>query len=135
MSEPAVAQMPAVLQGNICIRPLSTHDAGPLATAYARNRAYLQPWEPVRPDEFYAESGQRAAVAGALHEDAAGRSVHWLLADADRVVGRISLTDIVHGAFLNGHVGYWVDEDFQRRGLATEALAHVCHVAAQQGLH
>ncbi len=130
MSEPA-----ALLQGAVWIRPLSADDAGPLATAYARNRAYLQPWEPVRPDEFYSEAGQHAAIAGALGEDAAGRAAHWLLVEAGRVVGRISLTDMVRGAFQNGHVGYWVDEQFQGRGLATASLAHVCQAASVLGLH
>ena len=56
--------------------------------------------------------------------------------DGAEVVGRISLTDIVRGAFQNGHLGYWIAQDQQGRG-----PGHRCHPlrlrrrAAELGLH
>lgn len=125
-----------LLEGAAWIRPLTADDAGPLAEAYARNREYLQPWEPVRPAGFYAGAGQHTLVEGALSERAAGRAVHWILLVGGGIVGRISLTDIVRGVFQNGHVGYWVDEQFQGRGVATAAVRHVCsHASTELKLH
>lgn len=127
--------MTVVLQGTTSIRPVAVSDAGALADAYARNRAYLQPWEPVRPDGFYTRDGQRERLAGSLAEQAAGRSFFWAVFDGADVVGCISLTDVVHGAFQNGHVGYWVARDYQARGLATSALEFVLTFATDLGLH
>ena len=127
--------MTVVLQGTVSIRPVASSDAGALADAYAHNRAYLQPWEPVRPDGFYTADGQRERLAGCLAEQAAGRSFFWALFDGAHVAGCISLTDVVHGAFENGHLGYWVARDCQGTGLATAAAQFVCTFAADLGLH
>ncbi|MGO4385562.1 GNAT family N-acetyltransferase [Specibacter sp. RAF43] len=128
--------MSELLDQGITIRPVAVDDAEALAAAYARHRAYLQPWEPIRPDGFYTADGQRSLLAHAVAERAAGRSHYWVLADGPRVVGRIALTDMVHGAFENGNLGYWVAEDCQGRGLATAAARHVCAFAAGElGLH
>lgn len=51
-------------------------------------------------------------------------------------VGTITLNDIVRGPFLNAHVGYWVDKDFNGQGIGTAALAFVVESARNElGLH
>lgn len=116
--------------------PLDRGRRRALAEAYARNLEYLQPWEPVRPEGFYTGAGQHPLVESALNERAAGRAMHWILVVNGGLVGRISLTDLVRGAFQNGHVGYWVDEQLQGRGLATAAVRHVCsHASTELKLH
>ncbi|NVM95099.1 GNAT family N-acetyltransferase [Arthrobacter wenxiniae] len=127
--------MTAALQDSVSIRPLALSDAAALARCHARNRAYLQPWEPVRPESFYTAAGQRERLAVSLAEQAAGRSFFWAVVDAGRLAGCISLTDVVRGAFQNGHVGYWVAEDRQGRGLATTAVGFVGAFATELGLH
>jgi ribosomal-protein-alanine N-acetyltransferase len=125
----------AVLHGTVTIRQLVASDADALAAAYVRNRDYLQPWEPVRAESFYTPSGQQSLVTSSIAEQAAGRSIYWLLFDGADVVGRISLTDIVRGAFQNGHLGYWIAEGWQGRGLATAAAGFACSAGAALGLH
>jgi len=110
-------------------------DAGPLADAYRRNREYLQPWEPIRPESFYTTAGQHELLTSALADHASGRSLFWVLCDGEVVVGRISLTDAVRGAFQNGNLGYWVAQDYQGRGLATAAVQHASQAAISMGLH
>jgi ribosomal-protein-alanine N-acetyltransferase len=128
--------MAVPLLGGVAIRPVCAADAQALADAYALNRGYLQPWEPIRAESHFTAEGQRTALAGALAEQDAGRRAFWLLMDGQRVVGRISLTDIVRGAFQNGHLGYWVADGFQGRGLATAAAQFVCtHADRELGLH
>ncbi len=137
--------MNVVLRDPVFIRPLEVSDASALARAYSRNREYLQPWEPVRPDRFYTEEGQRLWLTASRSEQEAGRSYFWALfdggtadggfLDGPAVVGRISLTDVVRGAFQNGHVGYWIARDHQARGLATAALETVGAFARELRLH
>ena len=38
------------------------------------------------------------------------------------IVGRINLGGVLHGAFQNAHVGYWIDREHQRRGLVSEGV-------------
>lgn len=117
------------------IRTVDDDDAVALSAAVTRHRDYLQPWEPVRPESFYTVDGQRTVIADAKAAMAAGRGLFWVLCDGARVVGRISLTDMVRGAFQNGHLGYWIAQDQQGRGLATAATGFACTSAAELGLH
>lgn len=134
MSEPAPPGSTA-LQGTVRIREVDDGDAVALAAALTLHRDYLQPWEPVRPESFYTVDGQRTVIADAKAAMAAGRGLFWVLCDGAQVVGRISLTDIVRGAFQNGHLGYWIAPDHQARGLATAATGFACTAAAELGLH
>ncbi|WP_287931090.1 GNAT family N-acetyltransferase [Arthrobacter sp.] len=127
--------MTVALQDSVSIRPLDPSDADALAVAYARNRTYLQPWEPIRPDSFYTAAGQHERLSASLAERTAGRSYFWAMFDGSELLGCISLTDVVRGAFQNGHVGYWIASDFQGRGLATAAVAFVASFATEMGLH
>jgi [ribosomal protein S5]-alanine N-acetyltransferase len=120
---------------NVILRPLQISDAEALAEASSRNRTFLQPWEPMRPESFYTADGQRVRLADSMAEQDAGRSFFWALFDGDTVVGRISLTDVVRGAFENGNLGYWVAETHQGLGLATAAARNVCDFAVELGLH
>jgi ribosomal-protein-alanine N-acetyltransferase len=56
--------------------------------------------------------------------------------DDARVLGRIALGGVLRGAFQNAYLGYWVDQDLQARGLATEAVrATTAFAFASIGLH
>ena len=123
--------MTVQLSGSIDIRPLAPSDAPALADAYTRNRDHLRPWEPVRPDAFFSVEGQQSAVARCVEARADGRGHFWVLVDGESIVGRISLTDVVHGAFNSGNLGYWVAQEYQRRGIASAAVAAVSTVAEQ----
>ncbi|MFE9863663.1 GNAT family N-acetyltransferase [Streptomyces sp. NPDC005506] len=119
-----------LLGTEIRLRPTTMADAASLADSLTRSRAYMQPWEPVRPDAFYTEKGQQERLAGLLADHEAGRVMPWVLADADdRATGGFTLTNIVLGPFRSASLGYWVDVDHAGRGLATAAVAQVCAAA------
>ncbi|MBT2544397.1 GNAT family N-acetyltransferase [Streptomyces sp. ISL-44] len=120
------------------MRGLEPGDAAGLAGAYARNRAYMAPFEPDRPEDFYTEQGQRARIEGMLADRDAGRMVPYVLVEAvgGTPVGAINLGSIALGPLCSGGVGYWVDQDWNGKGLATAALEEVCRVARDEvGLH
>ncbi|THA72347.1 N-acetyltransferase [Streptomyces sp. A0958] len=115
------------------LRPASVADAACLAASLTRSRAYMKPWEPVRPDSFYTPEGQRERLAGLLADRAAGRSMPWVLCDAgDRAVGAFTLNAIAFGAFRSAVLGYWVDVDLAGRGLATAAVRRICELARDE---
>jgi ribosomal-protein-alanine N-acetyltransferase len=47
---------------------------------------------------------------------------HVIHDDAGRIVGRINLGNVQHGAFQSCGVGYWVSRQANGRGLATAAV-------------
>lgn len=116
-----------LLDTEVRLRPATMADAASLADSLTRSRAYLQPWEPVRPDAFYTEKGQQERLAGLLADHEAGRVMPWVLADADdRAMGGFTLTNIVLGPFRSASLGYWVDVAYMRPG--------PCHRSRDAGL-
>jgi RimJ/RimL family protein N-acetyltransferase len=56
--------------------------------------------------------------------------------EAEPLLGRIALTGIMRGAFMNAHLGYWIDGEYQGQGYATEAVGNAVALAfGALGLH
>lgn len=124
------------LADGFVLRTSEADDAELMAAAHRRNRAYLQPWEPVRPESFYTEVGQRALLRQQVQNREAGRSLPLVLVDADAPMGQVTLSGITHGAFESAALGYWIDERYQGRGIMTAALTAVIEVSRSVlGLH
>ncbi|MFI5616940.1 GNAT family N-acetyltransferase [Streptomyces sp. NPDC051567] len=120
------------------MRGVALGDAAGLARAYVRNRAYMAPCEPYRPEAFYTEAGQRDRVGEALAERDAGRTAPYVfvLAATGEPVGAITLSGIVRGPLCSASVGYWVDREWHGRGLASAGVEAVCRIAREElGLH
>lgn len=118
-------------------RLIEPGDAERLADVLQRNRAFLEPWEPVRADSYFTVEGQTRTIAEALAVHARGQLLpHVILDEHGRVVGRISLNSIVRGAFQSASLGYWLDEASGGHGLATQAVAELVAIAfGELGLH
>ncbi|MEU2199281.1 GNAT family N-acetyltransferase [Isoptericola sp. NPDC019482] len=127
---------PTALPAGVTLRLLHPDDGPALAAAYTRNREHLAPWEPVRPPEFFDAGRQAELVATELRSHEDGRSTSLVLERAGELVGRVNLSDIVHGAFCSTHLGYWVDASLAGRGVMTAAVEAVCaHARDVLGLH
>ncbi|CAN7186220.1 GNAT family N-acetyltransferase [Arthrobacter sp. LjRoot78] len=126
----------ATVTGDVQMRLLQAADAERLSAAYVLNRDHLAPWEPARAGEFFTAAGQRAVIESKLALQAAGQEVPWVLLAGSRIVGAITLTGIVRGPLLSAHVGYWVDKDFNGRGVCSSAITSVLAAAKDElGLH
>ncbi|WP_435193699.1 GNAT family N-acetyltransferase [Streptomyces sp. NRRL F-5630] len=125
-----------ILPGGILLRPLAGGDAPALLDAYVRNRSHLQPFEPVRTEEFYTLAGQRERLANQLAAQEAGALFGWVFVDEERIVGTITLTHVARGPLNSANLGYWVDGDYAGRGLTGAAAAFVVRYADEVlGLH
>lgn len=126
----------APLAGTVRIRVLRASDAELMCAAYLRNREHLAPWEPLRAEEFFTVDGQMVSVQSKLALFIAGSDVPWVLTDGEAIVGLMTLSGIVRGPFLSAHLGYWVDRDYNGRGIGSAAVAFAIDAAREElGLH
>ena len=124
------------LAGGVQIRVLKASDAELMCAAYRRNRDHLAPWEPLRAEEFFTVDGQMVSVQSKLALFIEGSDIPWVLIDGERIVGVMTLSGIVRGPFLSAHLGYWVDRDYNGRGIGSAAAAFAVDAARDElGLH
>jgi ribosomal-protein-alanine N-acetyltransferase len=118
------------------IRPLTLEDAEPLLDMLRINSEFLAPWQPIRAREFFTLAEQRAAIARLLDDQARGLMLAHVILDEDRLIGRVTLSNIVRGPFQSCSLGYWVGSADNGRGHASAAVAQIAQVAfSQLGLH
>lgn len=118
-------------------RLITIDDAPALAELVNESRAFLAPWEPIRPESFFTVAGQREVIDGLLERHRARLGLpHVVLAASGEVAGRITLDGITRGAFQSCGMGYWVAERHKGQGLATRAVAEMVRRAFEDlGLH
>lgn len=116
---------------------IALEDASYLAGLLQRNRDFLAPWEPVRNDDYFTVDGQTTVIRNALRMHATGTHLpHVILDDSGRIVGRVSLNEIVRGPAQYSNLGYWVAAAHNGRGLATTAVGDIVRIAFEElGLH
>lgn len=120
----------------VVLRPVRKMDARALTEAFQKNRTYLAPWEPIRPDRFYTVQGQQEVIARQRTELGAGTALPMVLAKKGNILGLLTLSSVVRGAFQNAHLGYWIDQAAQGAGLMTAAVGAAVNIAKHDlGLH
>lgn len=124
------------LSAGVYLRPAVVSDAEALSHAYERNYGHLAPFEPSRGEEFYTVQGQAERLRDQLKQRDAGQRADWVLAEEERVVGTVSVSNIIRGPLQSANLGYWVDAGHNGKGLATAAVRAVCRLAdTELGLH
>lgn len=118
-------------------RLVTLDDLPALAALLRANREFFAPWEPIRGDEYFTVDGQSKVISAALDQHEHGSTLpHVILDGSGRVVGRITLNEIVRGPLQSCSLGYWVGADDNGRGFATEAVHDIVRVAFEElGLH
>ena len=112
--------------------------APPVTDYFIRNRAFLRDTEPERDEEFYTKSYQKSLLQADAERFWDGIAVKFWLSyrEQARVIGMLSFSNIVMGAFLSCYVGYRLDKDEVNKGLMTEALERGIAIAFDDiGLH
>ncbi len=111
-------------------RALDLEDVEALTGLYVDNRQFLAPWQPLRPDSYLTEVGQRQAAEAVLAQQESGVAVPLvILAGSGAIVGTLTISSIIRGASQSCSVGYWLAERAQGRGMATAALREAVDLA------
>jgi [ribosomal protein S5]-alanine N-acetyltransferase len=113
--------------------PLLTDHADWAATRLA-SRAFLQPWEPLWPDDDLTLAAFRRRIRRYDHEIREDMSYPLFILDAasDKLMGGINLTNIRRGAAATASLGYWMGQSFAGKGYMTEAVRLVTEHARQK---
>lgn len=114
----------------VYIRLLELGDEDALVELRARNEEFLRPWEPARADGFLKRESQRNQLRKGI-ADADADLAYWfgIFTPDDRLVGTITLANVVRGVWQNATLGYFVDERYNGRGFATEAIQLLVELA------
>ena len=110
----------------------------PVLLEIAREDAeFFAPWEPLHDETWLTEAGQRELVEEKLEQHRLGLCVpHAVLDDGGDLIGRVSLNNVVRGAFQSCSIGYWIRPAANGRGHATAAVRLMLRTAFEDlGLH
>jgi ribosomal-protein-alanine N-acetyltransferase len=123
-------------RGRVEIRLLREGDAPALLDLYRRNAHFLRPWEPLHDAAWLTRRGQEEALSTTLRAQQLGVVRDFLIVESGVAVGRITLSEIVRGAFLDCYLGYLVSEERNGRGIAsTAARLAIDHAFSVERLH
>ncbi|MFW2490842.1 GNAT family N-acetyltransferase [Clostridium chromiireducens] len=107
---------------NIILRNLTSSDAEDVLEYYKKNKTYLEPFEPVKDNNFYTLETQKKFLNKSYREFLNGTTVELGIFKKERLIGKIKLSRIIHGSFKNGTLGYSIDEGEQGKGYMTESV-------------
>jgi [ribosomal protein S5]-alanine N-acetyltransferase len=114
-------------------------DAAEIVRFYTQNRDHLQPWSPTFGAPMFSVAFWREEADRRRAEYEAGHEVRCFLAtrtDPGRVIGNLSLAQVVRGAFHACFLGYSLAADAQGHGYMREAVRGAVDFAfGQLGLH
>ena len=133
-----INRSPAIELEDIRVRLISPKDAQQIAAYYQRNRAFLQPWEPLREDAFFTVAGwdRRLIQLAELQKHKLAYYFVLVKKNSDEICGVINYSNLVRHPFYACHVGYSLDEHSQGKGVMRRALdATVEWMFEQQHFH
>lgn len=114
------------------LRELTLADVPELGRLVRRNREFLAPTSPARPEEWFTDQGQERAVRVALAAADKGTMCPTVMVVDRELVGTLNLNSIIRGALQSASLGYWVTEERNGEGIASRAVAAALRIAADQ---
>ncbi|RIX50148.1 N-acetyltransferase [Paenibacillus nanensis] len=123
---------------SIYLRRLDLTDAPALLALRLRNRAFLQPFEPVREEAYFTLETQEKEIAAGIQGAESDQSYIFgiFLQEKDTLIGRIALTGLARGPFQNANMGYCLDQAQNGKGYMTRAVVQCVQYAFDElGLH
>ncbi|WP_261815325.1 ribosomal protein S5-alanine N-acetyltransferase [Vibrio gallicus] len=120
------------------VRSARKNDADILAAYFQRNRAFLKPWDPVRDESFYTESGWKFKIHHLVELEKLSQSLYFMILDEteQQVLGIISFSNICGYPFHACNLGYSLDEQWQGKGIMKQALTRALqYVFEQRNVH
>lgn len=98
-----------------------------------RDRAYLEPWEPLWTVDANSRREWRMRLDAWRRAWRKGSGYAFLIfqREHDRLLGGLALTQVRHGSANTGTLGYWLASDMQGQGYMSEAVERICQYGAE----
>ena len=120
-------QMPAVNGADVVLRPPQMGDYLEWATLREASRDFLAPWEPTWPPDDLTRASFRRRIKR-YFEDQRGDLAYpfFIFRKSDNVlVGGLTLANVRRGCAQACSLGYWMGQNYARRGYMTAAVRAV----------
>lgn len=120
----------------LILKVLDENSAGAVLDFYEAGDPYFGGAEPEHCEEFFTEEYQKRLLRYELDSFISEKMVRYYILRKDnpgRIVGTVSLQNIVRGCFCCGTVGYKLLEDCTRMGYCTEAVERITRAAFEDG--
>jgi len=116
------------------LRILCASDVDVVLEYYEKNRSFLKPWEPLRPDGFYCKEMQTMSLKLDSTSMERGEMVrYWLFTkDTNQLIGTVALTNIIRGVFKSCFMGYKLSQGYVGMGYMSEALEKIIVLAFEE---
>jgi ribosomal-protein-alanine N-acetyltransferase len=113
--------------GRLFLRPPMLQDFESWARLRTDSRAFLQPWEPIWPNDDLTRAAFKRRLRRYSEEIDRDEAYPFYVFLADRLtlVGGLTLTNVRRGAAAMASVGYWMGAAHAGQGIMTEAVRSV----------
>ncbi len=111
----------------VTLRAPTLADFGEWADLRFRSRRFLAPWEPVWPADELSRIGYRRRIRRYQREIKEGTGYPFFVFSNDEatLLGGLTLSHVQRGVTQSASVGYWMGEQFARRGFMSDAVRAV----------
>jgi len=115
----------------LSLRTITIPDIKNLQAFLVRNKAFLGPWEPQREESYYQENEILKKIEAEILLDSQEKQLSLYLSRAgeERIIGNVTLSNIVIGPFQSCFLGYKLDEEATGHGYMTEAITKAVEIA------
>ncbi|PWK09618.1 GNAT family N-acetyltransferase [Tumebacillus permanentifrigoris] len=119
----------------VSLRPMKSEYARALYELRTRNQAFFTPFEPLQQKLVMTLADYQERIRDDVRHwrDQTGYSFGVFLQESGELIGRVSLSNIVYGAWKNCTIGYFLDQAHNGQGLMTEAVALAVDFALTDG--
>ncbi|MBS0295412.1 MAG: GNAT family N-acetyltransferase [Proteobacteria bacterium] len=117
-----------VLEGEgVRLRPPRMGDFLQWSTLRERSRDFLQPWEPAWPVDDLTRPAFRRRLGAYSRDIETGQGYPFFIFAEDEVlVGGITLSNVRRGVAQAATMGYWVGQQYARKGYVSRGVKAVC---------
>ncbi|MFP7731970.1 GNAT family N-acetyltransferase [Priestia aryabhattai] len=108
----------------IYLRPLTVSDALDSLQLQSDNRQFFEHFSMIREDSFYTLEGQVEKIK--RHEENRKNDQEYYFGlfqkENNKLIGTISLFQVMRGSLQSAFIGYFLDQNYNGKGYATEAV-------------
>lgn len=113
-----------IMGEKIYLRTLDSSDTEDMLELYKRNAEFFQAFSPLRNEEFYTFEAQLNIIEtnNMFMERGQKYSFGIFTKLNDKLIGNITLSEIIHGPLQSCNIGYALDKEHNGFGYMTEAV-------------